>query len=788
MSHMQVIKRDGRFENVSFDKITVRIQGIKDQLKLDRVNAVEIAQETIKGIRDKISTSALDTYAADKCAERIIDDPQYSMLAAGITISNLHKTTDSDFGKVTSRLYNNYDSYGTHTPLITKEYYDFVSNNTSMLNSIIDYNRDYLFDFFAIKTLENAYLLKAFNNGIKGVVERPQHLFMREAIGIHGTDINAIVETYDILSNKLATHASPTMFNAGSMCPQLSSCFLLHMEDSIEGIFKTISDVAKISKWSGGIGIHLQDVRSFGSFIRGTNGNSKGIIPIIKILNETGKCVNQGGKRNGAIAVYVEPWHSDIQEFIELRRNTGIEEMRARDMFIALWIPDLFMERMLNDDVWSLMCPNVCRGLTDVYGDEFKELYEKYESEKKYVKQIRAVDLWRAILESITETGMPYIHNKDHCNRMSNQQNIGTIKSSNLCGEIIQYSDENEVAVCNLASICLPMFIEQDKTFNYEKLSRVAGVIANNLDKIIDINYYPVPEAKTSNLRHRPIGIGVQGLADVFCIMDIAYDSEEARVINKSIFESIYYGALRASCDSAKIKGPYSTFNGSPFSKGQLQFHLWGLTKDNLVLNYDWDTLVQDIKQYGTRNSLLTTVMPTASTSQIMGFNECTEPFTTNLYTRTTGAGEYIVVNKYLIEKLISLNLWTRKVKEDLIFDNGSVQNSLIIPNSVKSVYKTAFEMMMRPYITLAAERGPFIDQSQSMNLFIKDPNFSKLHSCLVLGWKMKLKTGMYYLRSQPAVNAIKFGLEISSANKIIASRKNIVSTESTTPSCLGCQ
>jgi ribonucleoside-diphosphate reductase alpha chain len=787
MNSMQVIKRDGRAENVSFDKIIIRIKGIKDYLNLNRVNEIEIAQETIKGLRDKITTVALDIYAADKCAERIIDDPQYSMLASGICVSNLHKTTDSDFMKVTGQLYFNYDGNGRHMPLVTKSYYDNVEANIEIINKTLDYSRDYLYDFFAIKTLENTYLHKAFVDNVKKIVERPQHLFMREALGIHHNMIDKVVESYCYLSQKYFTHASPTMFNTGAPRPQLSSCFLLHMEDNIEGIFKTITDVAKISKYAGGIGIHLQDMRALGSLIRGTNGNSKGIIPIIKILNETGKCINQGGKRNGAIAVYIEPWHSDIFDFCELKRNTGIEEMRARDIFLGLWIPDLFMERVRDNKKWSLMCPDKCPGLTDAVGDDFKKLYEQYEADQKYNKQVNATDLWKHILESLIETGIPYIHFKDTANKLSNQQNIGTIKSSNLCGEIIQYSDANEIAVCNLASICLPSFIK-DGRFDFELLSKISGIITENLNKIIDVNYYPVPEAKTSNMRHRPIGIGVQGLADVFCILDIPYESENARILNKSIFEAIYYGALRSSCDLAKEFGHYESFIGSPFSQGKLQFHLWGLSENSLILNQDWKTLISDIKQYGTRNSLLTTVMPTATTSQIMGFNECTEPFTTNLYTRTTLAGEYTLVNKYLIEKLINLGLWTREIKEELLLDNGSVKDIYAIPQHIRDIFKTAFEMQMKPYITLAADRGPFIDQSQSMNLFIKEPNNSRLHTCLFYAWEQKLKTGVYYLRSQPAVNAIKFGLEIDSSNRIINKRKtDAIATGDTETVCFGC-
>lgn len=763
---MQVIKRDGRSENVSFDKIIARVQSIKTYMNLDRVNAVEIAQETVRGLRDKITTIELDVYAADKCAERIMDDPQYGILAAGICVSNLHKNTSSDFLQVTELLYNN--SYnGTKGALVTENYLNTVKNNIDIINKTLNYANDYLYDFFAIKTLENAYLIKI----NKKIIERPQHMIMRVAIGIHGSNIDDAIETYNFMSNRYFTHASPTLYNAGSPRPQLSSCFLLHMEDSIEGIFDTISNVAKISKYAGGIGIHMQDIRAQGSLIRGTNGNSKGVIPIIKILNETGKCINQGGKRNGAIAIYIEPWHSDIFEFCELKKNTGIEETKARDIFLGLWIPDLFMKRVQSKGIWSLMCPDKCPGLTDAYGDAFEELYIKYENEKRYNRQVNAVDLWKHMMAAQIETGIPYVHFKDHANRLSNQQNIGTIKSSNLCGEIIEYSDKNEVAVCNLASICLPTFIK-DGVFDFELLSKVSGIITKNLNRIIDVNFYPIKEAKTSNLRHRPIGIGVQGLADIFCILNIPYESEDARTLNKAIFEAIYYGALRSSCDIAKVEGPYSTFEGSPFSKGLLQYHLWGIDESSFVLKQDWSLLVEDIKKYGTRNSLLTTVMPTATTSQIMGFNECVEPYTTNIYTRSTLAGSYTLVNKYLIEKLISLNLWTKEIKDELLFDNGSVQKIDAIPNDVKEIFKTAFEMKIKPLLQLAIDRGPFIDQSQSMNIFMGEPDFNRLSSSHMFAWENKLKTGMYYLRSRPTVNAIKFGLEIDTANRITNKRK----------------
>lgn len=785
INNMQVIKRNGSYENVSFDKIITRIQSIKDYLNLDRVNVIEIAQETVKGLKNNIQTSQLDIYAADKCAERIIDDPQYSYLASGICVSNLHKTTLNDILKVTELLYENSD--GTrHNPLVNLDYLNFVKKYAEQLNNAIDYNRDYLLDYFSIKTLENTYLSKIYINKNKTIIERPQHMFMRVAIGIHyiNDDIDKVIESYNFMSNKYFVHASPTLFNAGSTRPQLSSCFLLHMKDDIDGIFKTVSDIAKISKYAGGIGVHLQDVRASGSLIRGTNGLSKGIVPIVKILNEVAKCVNQGGKRNGAIASYIEPWHSDIFQFCELKRNTGDEELRARDSFLALWIPDLFMKRLINGEKWSLMCPDECPGLTNSVGEQFEELYVKYENEKRYKKQVDPLDLWKVILASITETGIPYIHFKDHANRLSNQQNLGVIKSSNLCGEIIEYSDENEIAVCNLASICLPTFIK-NKIFDFQLLSQVAEIITVNLNNIIDINYYPVVEAKNSNFRHRPIGIGVQGLADVFCMLDIPFDSPDALIINQAISEAIYYGSLKASCELAKKYGPYSTFKGSPFSKGQFQYHLWNFKQSNFILDFDWDSLVNDIIQYGTRNSLLTTIMPTATTSQIMGFNECTEPFTTNLYTRTTLAGEYTIVNKYLIEKLVKLGIWNEDIKNKIVENNGSVQNIEEIPKNIRNMFKTAFEIQMKSLIDLAISRGPFIDQSQSMNLFIKDPDFDRLNKCLVYAWKNKLKTGLYYLRSQPAVNAIKFGLNNKDNSKKNKSYNNPIDfTENQCSSC----
>jgi ribonucleoside-diphosphate reductase alpha chain len=561
------------------------------------------------------------------------------------------------------------------------------------------------------------------------------------------------------------------------------NCFLLGMDDSIDGIFKTISGAGKISKWAGGIGIHISNIRALGSLIRGTNGNSDGIIPLVKVLNSVARYVNQGGRRNGAIALYIEPWHSDVFSFCELKQNTGAEELRARDIFLALWVPDLFMKRVRDGGYWSLMCPDECPGLADVYGEEFEKLYLQYEEEGRYKRRVKAEDLWYHITSNQIETGMPYMLFKDNANRQSNQKNLGTIKSSNLCSEIIEYSDADEYAVCNLCSICLPRFIETDtngnKSYNYDKLLEVSKVCTKNLDKIIDINYYPVPEAERSNMKHRPIGIGVQGLADVYCMLDLPFDSAEANTINKKIFETIYYGALLASCENAKKKGAYSTFKGSPFSKGQLQYHLWGLTEEDLLMGYDWKSLVNDIKKYGTRNSLLTAVMPTASTSQIMTNNECIEPYTSNLYTRTTLAGEYIVVNKHLIEKLISLGLWTKEIQEEFFFDNGSIQNIKVIPDEIKEVFKTAYEMRTKPIIDQAIGRGPFIDQSQSMNLFSNEPDFDMLTKSHFYSWSNKLKTGMYYLRSRPSVDPIKFGLDPDARNRIKKKRSGYTSNSS---------
>jgi ribonucleoside-diphosphate reductase alpha chain len=798
---MEVIKRNGNKERVSFDKIIKRIEGICEKLSLSRVDPIEISKETIQGLYDGITTEELDFFAAHKCAEKIIDDPEYNKLAAGLCVSNLHKSTSSSFMEVTERLHNNIDRFGRKNALVTTEYYNFVRENINRIQSSIDYNRDYLFDFFGIKTLERAYLIRIKDDAatqdnkntrekepkdIKNemimrkkygrIVERPQHMIMRLALGIHTGNLEAALETYDLVSQHYFTHASPTLYNAGSYKPQLSSCYLLNMDDSIDGIFDTVTDAAKISKWAGGIGINLSNIRAFGSLIRGTNGSSDGIVPLIRLLNAEARYVNQGGRRNGAIAVYLEPWHADIYNFCELRKNTGAEELRARDIFLAVWVPDIFMKRVKDHGKWSLMCPDECPGLTSTYGAEFEQLYLKYESEGRYRKQVSADDLWFHILSAQMETGMPYMMFKDNVNRQSNQINIGVVQCSNLCSEIVQYSSPTEIAVCNLASICLPAFVIDNKTFDFAKLKQVAEVATKNLNIVIDINYYPVKKAEVSNKRHRPIGVGVQGLADVFCMMDLPFDSEEAITLNKKIFETIYFGCLTASVELAIKDGPYETFAGSPFSKGQLQYHLWGLKEADLLTNsmWDWKMLVERVKKHGTRNSLLTTVMPTASTSQIMGYNESIEAFTTNLYTRTTLAGEYVVVNKYLVEKLIALGLWRESVKTEFMFDNGSVQNIEEIPTNIKDIFKTAFEMKIKPVVRQAIARGPAIDQSQSMNLFMSEPDFSTLTSAHFYSWSNKLKTGMYYMRTKTAVDPIKFGLDPATIRKIQKKRKMI--------------
>jgi ribonucleoside-diphosphate reductase alpha chain len=789
---MEVVKRNGEKEKVSFDKIIKRIDALCWGLDTKWIDPINIAKDTIKSLYDGISTEEIDFVSSKMCAYHMIDHPDFGKLAARICISNLHKTTDDNFLEVAKKLHNNEDILGNKFPLLSDEVFNIIVKNIDEIQSRLDYSRDFNFTFFGIKTLERSYLMRIKNirsNDIKEknektlrkkygkIVERPQHLLMRVALGIHNDDLKRVFQTYDLMSNRLFTHATPTLFNSGTPRPQLSSCFLLPMEDSITGIFKTVADAAQISKWAGGIGIHLSAIRSAGSHIRGTNGTSDGIIPLCRLLNMEAKYVNQGGKRNGSIAIYVEPWHGDIWEFCELRKNTGEEELRARDLFLALWIPDLFMKRVENDEMWSLMCQDECPGLQDAYGEKFDKLYESYERMGKYIKQIKAKELWHHILVSQIETGMPYMVYKDHVNRKSNQKNLGTIRSSNLCSEIVEYSDKDNYAVCNLASICLPRYLEEKDgvlSFNFQKLYDVTRVVTYNLNKVIDRNFYPVPETKSSNMKNRPVGMGVQGLADVYNRMSYSFGSDEARHLNRKIFETIYFAALTESNEIAKTEGVYESYDGSPISKGLLQFDLWELSESELLMDWDWKTLRESIKKHGVRNSLLTAVMPTASTSQIMGCIECIEPYTTNLYVRTTIAGEFTVLNENLVRDLIKKGLWTQQIRDEILFDNGSVQNLDELDKHTKEVYLGAFEMGQVHIVNQAIERGPFIDQSQSLNIFMRDPDFKKLTKCHFYGWQKGLKTGMYYLRSQPSVDPIKFGLDPLVINKIKQKRGTV--------------
>ena len=764
-SYMNVIKRSNVKEPVSFDKILRRIQVLCDQMKLTRINPFEVTKETINGLYDGITTEDIDHYAATNCSDKIRDDPQYDKLASALCVSRLHKMTDANFMNTTQKLYD--------FELVTSDYYNFVKDNINDIQSVFDYSKDYDFDYFGFKTLEKSYLQKIKVGNSHRIIERPQHLLMRIAVFLNTHSIADLQETYTYLSNRYFIFGSPTLYNAASKYPQMSSCFLLKMEDNLEHIFDIAKEAALISKRAGGIGIGISDIRASGSRIEGTNGQSTGLVPMIQVFNQIGRYVNQGGKRNGAIALYTEPWHADIFAFCELRSNKGNEDDKARDIFMGLWIPDLFMKRVEEEGVWSLMCPNECPGLTNVYGQEFEELYVKYEKEKRYRKQILAKDLWFHILTQQHETGMPYMLYKDHINKKSNQMNLGVIKSSNLCSEIVQYTSETETAVCNLSSICLPRFVENvdgELIFNYDKLKHVAGVVTRNLNRVIDVNFYPVEKARHSNLKHRPIGIGIQGLSDVYCMLGLPYDSDEARIINRKIFETIYYGALCMSNELAIRDGPYESFylnGGCPFSKGLLQWHLWDLDESRLLMNFDWDTLIESIKKYGTRNSLLTTVMPTASTSQIMGNTESYEANASNVGLRTTMAGEFTIINKHLVETLIELGLWNKDVQNELLYDKGSVQNIDCIPQWVKDVYKTAFELQNKPILIQSIERGPFIDQTQSFNMFCKVPDNDKLSSAHFFGWKGLLKTGMYYLKTQPAVDPINFGLDVEVIKKI---------------------
>ncbi|MEY2738136.1 MAG: Ribonucleoside-diphosphate reductase 1 subunit alpha [Bacteroidota bacterium] len=753
---MYVVKRDGHKEPVMFDKITDRIKKLCYGLN-DMVDAVKVAMRVIEGLYDGVTTSELDNLAAETAASMTVSHPDYAQLAARIAISNLHKNTNKSFSETMSEMYH-YVNPRTNqeAPLISDEVHQVIQENAAFLDSHIIYTRDFNYDYFGFKTLERSYLLRI--NG--KIVERPQHMLMRVAVGIHLNDMDAAIETYELMSKKFFTHATPTLFNAGTPKPQMSSCFLLTMkDDSIDGIYDTLKQTAKISQSAGGIGLAIHNVRATGSYIRGTNGTSNGIVPMLRVFNDTARYVDQGGgKRKGSFAIYIETWHADIFEFLDLKKNTGKEEMRARDLFFAMWTSDLFMKRVEEDTTWTLMCPNECPGLDNLYGEEFEALYTSYEAQGKGRKTIKARELWEKILESQIETGTPYMLYKDAANRKSNQKNLGTIRSSNLCTEIIEYTSADEIAVCNLASISLPMFVENG-AFNHELLYNVTKRVTRNLNKVIDRNYYPVIEAENSNMRHRPVGLGVQGLADAFIMLRLPFTSDEAKKLNQEIFETLYFAAVTASMEMAKEEGPYSTYEGSPISKGEFQHNLWGLKDEELSGRWDWAGLRKEVLKNGVRNSLLVAPMPTASTSQILGNNEAFEPYTSNIYTRRVLSGEFIVVNKHLLNDLVERGLWNETLKQEIMRHNGSVQNIERIPSDLKELYKTVWEMSMKDIIDMSRHRGYFIDQSQSLNLFMQDANYAKLTSMHFYAWKSGLKTGMYYLRTKSAVDAIKFTL-----------------------------
>ena len=798
---MRVIKRNGELENLSFDKILNRIKKLGLEAGI-HINYQSLVMKVIDQLYNKIQTSKIDELAAEQCAVMATNHPDYSVLAGRIAVSNHQKNTDALFSNVMRQLYEFKDIHNNSYQLISDSLWNFTQKFKNELDSIVVHDRDYLFDYFGFKTLERAYLFKVNNK----IVERPQYMWLRVAIGIHGDkgtkqEFDLIKETYDLMSQKYFTHATPTLFNAGTPRSQLSSCYLIAMEDdSIDGIYNTLKDTALISKYSGGIGLHIHNVRAKNSHIRGTNGKTDGLVPMLRVFNNTARYVNQSGKRNGSFAIYLEPWHADIEDFLELRKNHGDEEMKARDLFYALWISDLFMDRVKSNGKWSLMCPNECPGLSDVYGIEFMDLYEKYEAEGKIRKSVNARDLWFKILDAQMETGTPYLLYKDAVNNKTNQKNLGTVKSSNLCCEITEYSDDKETAVCNLASIGLPTFVNPStKQFDYDKLHKVTKVVANNLNRVIDINYYPTDKTKRSNLRHRPIGIGVQGLADTFVLMDIAFHSDEAKEVNKNIFETIYHAALERSNEIAMerrefilknardrfdlleflneweydaylkgtndlevfsnnlLVGSYSSFVGSPASQGILQFDMWNVTPSD---RYDWMSLKKSIVENGLRNSLLVAPMPTASTSQILGFNECFEPFTSNLYSRRTLAGEFIVVNKYLMRELIEQGHWNEEIKKNIIANKGSVQQLTMLSEHMRNKYKIVWEIPMKHVIDMSADRGAFVCQSQSLNLWVEDPTYNILTSMHFYSWKKGLKTGIYYLRRKARHQAQQFTIE----------------------------
>ena len=766
---MKVKKRDGRSEEVSFDKIMRRIYYLCDGLDQRYIDIIEICKKVILGLYDGVSTSILDNLAAETAASMATVHPDYAILAARIAVSNLHKNTSASFSETMKMLHEYVDpKTGKKAQLIADDIMDKIWEYKTELDNTVVHERDYDFDYFGFKTLERSYLMRLDNY----IVERPQYMFLRAAIGIHKDNIKAALETYDLMSQKWFIHATPTLFNSGTPKPQLSSCFLLSVtEDSIPGIFETLSRCAKISQSAGGIGLSVHNIRAKGSYIKGTGGTSNGIVPMLRVYNDTARYVDQGGgKRKGAFAIYIEPWHADIFDFLELKKNHGKEEARARDLFYALWIPDLFMERVETDAEWTLMCPNECPGLFENHSENFNELYLKYEAEGRGRQTIKARELWLKIMESQIETGTPYMLYKDHANRKSNQKNLGTIRSSNLCTEIMEYTSADEVAVCNLASISLSKFVNAEGKYDFDRLYDITRIVTRNLNRVIDINYYPIDEAKNSNMRHRPIGIGVQGLADAFIMMRYPFESVEAKMLNRAIFETIYFAALTESCALAKEQGHYESYPGSPISEGILQFDLWDQKPSS---RWDWDTLREEIKQYGVRNSLLVAPMPTASTSQILGNNECFEPYTSNIYTRRTLSGEYIVVNKHLLKDLIDSGYWNDEVKELLIAANGSVQNIDGLPEDIKELYKTAYEIKQRTIIDMSADRGAFICQSQSMNLFVEAPNFAKLSSMHFHAWKSGLKTGMYYLRSKAASEPIKFTLSSKYQQKFVPQTVN---------------
>ncbi|EPY51395.1 ribonucleoside reductase large subunit Cdc22 [Schizosaccharomyces cryophilus OY26] len=770
---MFVYKRDGHQEKVAFDKITARVSRLCYGLDSDHVDPVAITQKVISGVYPGVTTVELDNLAAETAATMTTKHPDYAILAARIAVSNLHKQTDKAFSVVMQKLHDYVNpKTGKHAPMISDEVYNIVMKHKDELDSAIIYDRDFTYNFFGFKTLERSYLLR-----IDGkVAERPQHLIMRVAVGIHGEDIEAVLETYNLMSLRYFTHASPTLFNAGTPRPQMSSCFLVTMkDDSIEGIYDTLKTCAMISKTAGGIGINMHNIRATGSYIAGTNGTSNGLVPMIRVFNNTARYVDQGGnKRPGAFAAYLEPWHADIMEFLDLRKTHGKEDFRAREMFYALWIPDLFMRRVEKNEPWTFFCPNEAPGLADVWGEEFEALYEKYEKDNRGRRQLPAQKVWYAILQSQTETGNPFMLYKDSCNRKSNQKNLGTIRCSNLCTEIIEYSAPDEVAVCNLASIALPTFIKDGK-YNFQKLHDVTKVVARNLNKIVDINYYPVPEARKSNFRHRPIGLGVQGLADAFFALRLPFESAGAKKLNIQIFETIYHAAVEASTELAEKNGPYESYEGSPASQGILQYDMWNVTPTEL---WDWAGLKAKVAKNGLYNSLLVAPMPTASTSQILGFNECFEPYTSNMYQRRVLSGEFQIVNPWLLKDLVERNLWNEEMKNKLVMLDGSIQAIPEIPQDLKDLYKTVWEISQKTVIDYAADRGPFIDQSQSLNVHLKDPSYGKITSMHFYGWKKGLKTGMYYLRTMAAASAIKFTVD----PMILRERNKQVSEENRSP------